>query len=1349
MAPLVLRRRTGGWQGEGTQMADIRLQDYVAKIKEMIRADRHDEAIAHCQHILKHYPKHIDTYELLGEACLEKEMYRESIEFFQRTLSANPESFIARVGLGILYDEQGAIPEAIWQMERAFELVPGNPEVRRELQRLYAQRDGKEKSRLKLTRGALGRLYARNGLYERAITEFRAVLRQEPDLPDVRVAMVEALWREGRRLEAVEACLELLDALPNCLKANLILAEIWMRGGHVDASEEKLALARALDPESLVAQEMMGRDSPLTSQEVLISQLETRPGMGLMIPTVEAAAPVPWGGEAEELVVYGEESDAFEAAEWESSEGLPDWLREIGVTEVETSVSSLDAEATTIVAEQIEEEKAVPDWLKELTGKEAGPQAAEGVPPTEEELPAMEEISLGETVSAEEETTPEVAVPEQARPEWQAESEGPEAGQAAPLEEGVPEAEELAAPGAVPDWLRELSEPRAEEAEPLLEEEPGFEDLTPADEIPDWLRELEPRTGKIGPAVAEVPVEEDEIPDWLRDLREPMEEEAAAPPSRQLAEEPVPAEETAPEEEAAPAEAVPDWLKGTVGVMGAAALAKEIVSSPEETAGAEEITPDEEIPPWLRDLPEVEAPQAEEPTAEETDLEEEVPDWLRDLPKVEEPVAEEAGPEEETPDWLRDLQWAEEPKVEEPVAEEAGPEEETPDWLRDLQWAEEPEVEEPVAEEAGPEEETPDWLRDLQWAEEPEVEEPVAEEAGPEEETPDWLRDLQWAEEPEVEETAEPPAETPVEATVSAAAGVPESLLALVTAGILDEADLESAMAEMSTEDLEAQRAEEVPGWLRELMDEETDLAAKEVAPPDAEEPWAEEAVLAEVELEIKESVDEEASLEEEVAPEEEIPAWLLELEEIEEPVTEEAEAEEVALEEEIPAWLRGLEEVVEPEIEGPVAEAAAKEAAPRDTEVPESLQALVEAGILDEADLELAMAEMTPEELAAQQAEEIPDWLKDLMEEAEAEGIVPAAVEMAEEVGVSGEEAAPEEEIPAWLREVEEPVAKEVAPEKVEAPVEEAVPEEEIPAWLREAEEPVAEETVPKAAEALIEEAAPEEGIPAWLREAEEPSAEEVAPSLAGVPDSLQALVEAGILDEASLAAALAEMTPEDLEAQRTEEIPDWLQDLMGEAEVPAVKGATLAVVEELVEEVAPVEEEPVEEVAPVEEVTPPLEHEMLLEEPLLVGEAVPPPELERAAAEALPLGEAAPSIDVEMVAPFDRVEVEEVVPGPTRIEGLLMQLEGHPRDYRARLELARAYQDERAWEAALSHYEKLISARKFLPAVIDDLEGMAREQTEKLRLFQLLGDAYMQEDRLDEALKMYRQARKMLLKR
>ena len=388
-------------------MPGILLHSYTARIKEMIRNDRHDEAIAHCQHILRQYPKQVETYCLLGEACLEKEMYREAIECFQRTLGADPENLISRVGLGIILGEQGMLPEAIWQMERAFELAPGNTEVRRELQRLYTQRDSVEQARLRLTPGALGRLYTRNGLYERAITEFRSLLKQDPNLPDVRVALAEALWHDGRRLEAVDVCLDLLSMLPNCLKANLILGEIWMRGGNEDAGQEKLDIARALDPENLTAQEMMGKDSPLPLQDVEIPLLEVIPTQPWTVPPAPGRETEPkveeefvpetpdWvrqlGGEEQIPVLPTEEAQVgLDAAIEETvpAEEIPEWLRELGV-------DGGGAAAVPEASARVEEDEGlptaeIPDWLRELGVVGGAAVAAAGIAPVGEEAAAPE-----------------------------------------------------------------------------------------------------------------------------------------------------------------------------------------------------------------------------------------------------------------------------------------------------------------------------------------------------------------------------------------------------------------------------------------------------------------------------------------------------------------------------------------------------------------------------------------------------------------------------------------------------------------------------------------------------------------------------------------------------------------------------------------------------------------------------------------------------------------------------------------------------------------------------------------------------------------------------------------------
>jgi tetratricopeptide (TPR) repeat protein len=576
-------------------MPDIQLQSYTAKIRELIRSGYHDQAIAHCQHVLHIYPKHVATYCLLGEACFEQQMDQDAIDCFQRTLSADPENLIARVGLGLVFAGQGTLPEAIWQMERAFELAPGNTEVRRELQRLYALRDGVEKPHLRLTPGALARLYARNALYERAIGEFRAVLLDDPNLPDVRVALAEALWHEGLRLEAVETSLELLAQLPNCLKANLILGEIWLCGGNEEAAEDKLAVAQALDPEFLVAYQMMGRDSPIPLQQVVIPELELVPPPAAAGPA-RAFLPVEWDEPAIEGAAPGE---ALDLSAEETPEGLAmpgeDPLAESIAGGVEAGGLS---EASGVGAAAASEN---PDWLRDLEPDIAahvpeGDTAADQVPPSMRALVQAGILDDADVEAAMAQMTPEEI--QQQRDE------------------------------EVPDWLQALLSERA-----AASGEPGAVVATAlaAEEIPDWLRDLDlpvigegpaaPPAAASGAAAARaglpaevepaVPVAQEEIPDWLRDLDLPAVEEV--PGSIPAVEEKVPeatgvsadVDETAP----ATVEEIPDWLRQLelpaveeVPAVDEAGEAGEIAEPGGPAAEAVEAATDDEIPEWLRDL---------------------------------------------------------------------------------------------------------------------------------------------------------------------------------------------------------------------------------------------------------------------------------------------------------------------------------------------------------------------------------------------------------------------------------------------------------------------------------------------------------------------------------------------------------------------------------------------------------------------------------------------------------------------------------------------------------------------------------------------------------------------------
>jgi tetratricopeptide (TPR) repeat protein len=161
-------------------MAKIPLRAYLKEIEGYIERGEVDQAIAHAKNIIHNFPKQIDAYRLVGKAYLESQRLSEASDILQRVLSVIPDDFIAQVGMSIIREDEGNLDSAIWHMERAYEVQPFNPAVQDELRRLYGRRDGIEPPKIRLTRGALIRMYLRGELYPQAIAETRATLADDP-----------------------------------------------------------------------------------------------------------------------------------------------------------------------------------------------------------------------------------------------------------------------------------------------------------------------------------------------------------------------------------------------------------------------------------------------------------------------------------------------------------------------------------------------------------------------------------------------------------------------------------------------------------------------------------------------------------------------------------------------------------------------------------------------------------------------------------------------------------------------------------------------------------------------------------------------------------------------------------------------------------------------------------------------------------------------------------------------------------------------------------------------------------------------------------------------------------------
>ena len=229
-------------------MASITLRAYNRDIEGLVDSGQIEEAAAHCRHILQYFPKHIGTYRLLGKAFLESQNYADAADIFHRILSAVPDDFVSHVGMSIIREDENNMDAAIWHMERAFETQPANATIQDELRRLYGRRDGLEPPKVRLTRGALARMYAKGHLYDQAIGELRAGLSEDPKRTDLQSMLAQMYYLAGHKVEAVDTCSNLLNKFPYSLLANRILAIVLKESGRAEDVDVYNQRVISLDP---------------------------------------------------------------------------------------------------------------------------------------------------------------------------------------------------------------------------------------------------------------------------------------------------------------------------------------------------------------------------------------------------------------------------------------------------------------------------------------------------------------------------------------------------------------------------------------------------------------------------------------------------------------------------------------------------------------------------------------------------------------------------------------------------------------------------------------------------------------------------------------------------------------------------------------------------------------------------------------------------------------------------------------------------------------------------------------------------------------------------------------------
>lgn len=667
-------------------MTTIALRKYNELIKSLIDQGKYQEAISHCTTILNSYPKSIDTYQCLGRALLESKQFEEAENVFSKVLSVFPDDFSAHAALSEINEEKRELDAAIWHMERAFETQPSNLNIQEEMRRLIGRRDGTPPAKVRLTRGALIRMYAKGDLYQQAIAETQSAIEADPERMDLKVLLARFYHATGANSETASTCAEILSTTPYCYEANRIMFDIsshsndftydpiyherlseldpyyrFVEDSKIDVNsipDEKVILD-TIDfiPDQPVAANQLdwAQQIGLSWQEVLTETTKENVDVYTFIDNAKSGNEFSsdYSQEPPFLEDFSEETaDSIKESSDQKEDSIPDWISKAGwirATDEEVPPTPVDADSSNFVAESgvqpAEPANDLPDWLKTLNPETI--ESPEVLTPTgeaadlENEIPPLSPELLSEllsdknqadSVSLSSSIDEAVATPEVFEPEATITKQDE-----TPLDETIPD---------LPDWLKDLDTGEINVSEGVA---PVQEGVTPIDqearnEFPDFIDELS-STDLLSPedliSEAEETTEPTSSTEMVEDSIVELETFVSEPEIVET--QPVVLESN---EKTETKPIVPSWVSKILTSSAAAAPIASTTSQTPEASPASPQSVETDIPEFIRDLPDIESGEGAISSQETRELE----TWLGEInPEETLPIELQAEPESTLP----------------------------------------------------------------------------------------------------------------------------------------------------------------------------------------------------------------------------------------------------------------------------------------------------------------------------------------------------------------------------------------------------------------------------------------------------------------------------------------------------------------------------------------------------------------------------------------------------------------------------------------------------------------------------------------------------------------------------
>ncbi len=176
--------------------------------------------------------------------------------------------------MSIIREDENFLEAALWHMERAFEQQPVNRAVQDELRRLFTIRDGAEPVKIRMTKGALIRMYTRGNLLPQAVAKAEAALAEQPERLDLQAILANLYYSSNLLEKSIITCENLVEKIPYCMVANQILADSLPRVSRENEAAEYSQRLTELDPYSAYLSDGTQISNAVDDQSVTLEKLD-------------------------------------------------------------------------------------------------------------------------------------------------------------------------------------------------------------------------------------------------------------------------------------------------------------------------------------------------------------------------------------------------------------------------------------------------------------------------------------------------------------------------------------------------------------------------------------------------------------------------------------------------------------------------------------------------------------------------------------------------------------------------------------------------------------------------------------------------------------------------------------------------------------------------------------------------------------------------------------------------------------------------------------------------------------------------------------------------------------------